>query len=72
MGAGPEFGLSLVSAEGAADTVYVDRAARGHVTDQPRDVAEIRTRFEELRAEALPPRAGIDLMAKVMTTWKQT
>jgi hypothetical protein len=62
----------IASAEGAADTVYVDCAAEGHVTDHPRDVAEIRARFEELRTEALPPRASIDLMTKVMTTWKQT
>ncbi|MET8382999.1 Scr1 family TA system antitoxin-like transcriptional regulator [Streptosporangium canum] len=45
----------IASAEGAADTVYVDCAAEGHVTDHPRDVAEICTRFEELRTEALPP-----------------
>jgi transcriptional regulator with XRE-family HTH domain len=62
----------IASVEGAADTVYVDCAAEGHVTDHPRDVAEICTRFEELRTEALPPRASIDLMTKVMATWTQT
>jgi hypothetical protein len=50
----------------------VDYAAEGRITDRPRDVAEICTRFEELRAEILPPRASIDLTTKVMATWTQT
>ncbi|MBB2909660.1 hypothetical protein FHS43_000906 [Streptosporangium becharense] len=62
----------IASVDGSPDTVYVDCAVEGHVTDHPRDVAEICTRFEELRTEALPPRASIDLMTKVMTAWKQT
>ncbi|MFD8526825.1 Scr1 family TA system antitoxin-like transcriptional regulator [Streptosporangium canum] len=70
--AGLSGAFAIASAKRAADTVYVDCAVEGHVTDHPRDVAEICTRFEELRTEALPPRASIDLMTKVMATWKQT
>ncbi|MGW4421454.1 helix-turn-helix domain-containing protein [Streptosporangium sp. NPDC004631] len=62
----------IASVDGSADTVYADCAAEGHVTDHPRDVAEVCMRYEELRTEALPPRASIDLMTKVMETWTQT
>ncbi|WP_442811507.1 MULTISPECIES: Scr1 family TA system antitoxin-like transcriptional regulator [unclassified Streptosporangium] len=62
----------METCRGGPDTVYVDRAVEGHVTDHPRDVAWICTRFEELRTEALPPRAGIDLLTKVMDTWTRT
>lgn len=61
----------IASVEDGADTVYVDCAAEGWVTDHPRDVAEIRMRYEELRTEAMSPRASIDLMTKVMETWTQ-
>ncbi|GAA3132449.1 helix-turn-helix domain-containing protein [Streptosporangium carneum] len=61
----------IASVEGAPDAAYVDCAAEGRVTDHPRDVAEIRMRYEELRTEAMSPRASIDLMTKVMETWKQ-
>lgn len=62
----------IASVEGGTDTAYVDCAVEGRVTDHPRDVAEIRMRYEELRTEAMSPRASIDLMTKVMETWKQT
>ncbi|MEV7012391.1 helix-turn-helix transcriptional regulator [Streptosporangium sp. NPDC051022] len=62
----------IASVTGGADTAYVDCAAEGRITDHPRDVAEIRMRYEELRTEAMSPRASIDLMTKVMETWKQT
>lgn len=62
----------MVDIEGGADTVYVESAAGGTVTDHSGDAAEIHTRYEELRAQALPTRASIDLMAKVMTKWTQT
>ncbi|MFF5211404.1 helix-turn-helix transcriptional regulator [Streptosporangium sp. NPDC000396] len=70
--AGLSGAFAIASIEGGPDTVYADCAVEGRVTDHPRDVAEICTRYEELRSEALPARASIELMTKVMATWTQT
>ncbi|MFF4411361.1 Scr1 family TA system antitoxin-like transcriptional regulator [Streptosporangium sp. NPDC001559] len=62
----------IAGIEGTTDTAYVECAIEGRVTDHPRDVAEVSRRYEELRTEAMSPGASIDLMTKVMETWKQT
>lgn len=62
----------IAGVEGGPDTVFVESVAGGHVTDHPRDVTEACKRYEAIRSEALPARATADLIAKVMTTWKQT
>lgn len=49
-------GFVIAGIEGGADTVYVESAAEGTVTDRPGDVAEIRTGYVELSAEAQPTR----------------
>lgn len=70
--AGLEGGFFIASAEGSLDSVFVESAAVGHVTDHPRDVAAICRRYEAVRSAALPARASADLIAKVMTEWQQT
>ncbi|MET8384564.1 helix-turn-helix transcriptional regulator [Streptosporangium canum] len=70
--AGMEGGFFIAGVEGSLDSVFVESAAVGQVTDHPRDVAAICKRYEAIRSVALPARAGADLIAKVMTRWQQT
>lgn len=70
--AGLEGGFLIAGIEGSLDSVFVESAAVGHVTDHPRDVAVICKRYESIRSAALPARASADLIAKVMTEWQQT
>jgi transcriptional regulator with XRE-family HTH domain len=62
----------IASIAGTTDTVYLEGATVGRVSDDPREVAEIQNRFDALHAEALNPGASIDLMSKVMEDkWPQ-
>ncbi len=70
--AGLEGAFVIAGVEGSLDSVFVESATVGHVTDHPRDVAMICRRYETIRSAALPARASADLIAKVMTQWQQT
>ncbi|GAB2484231.1 helix-turn-helix domain-containing protein [Streptosporangium sandarakinum] len=70
--AGLEGGFFIAGVEGSLDSVFVESAAVGHVTDHPRDVAVICKRYEAIRSAALPAQASAALIAKVMTKWQQT
>ncbi|MFF0306102.1 Scr1 family TA system antitoxin-like transcriptional regulator [Streptosporangium sp. NPDC004379] len=70
--AGMEGGFFIAGVEGSLDSVFVESAAVGHVTDHPRDVAVLCKRYEAIRSVALPAQASADLIAKVMTKWQQT
>jgi transcriptional regulator with XRE-family HTH domain len=48
---------------------YLDTAAHGQITDHPETVKACAQVFDTLRAEALPPRASLDLIAGVRDTW---
>ncbi|MEV8630458.1 helix-turn-helix transcriptional regulator [Streptosporangium sp. NPDC051023] len=69
---GMEGAFVIAGVEGSLDSVFVESATVGHVTDDPRDVAMICKRYEAIRSAALPARASADLIAKVMTQWQQT
>jgi transcriptional regulator with XRE-family HTH domain len=71
--AGAHVGLSgaFVIAEfrEGPDVVYLDTAAQGQIADHP-DIAKACAQvFDTLRAEALPPRASLDLITEVRDTW---
>ena len=51
------------------DVVYLDTAAQGQIADHPDIVKACDQIFDTLRAEALPPRASLDLIAEVRDTW---
>lgn len=53
----------------APEMVYLDTAAQGQITDHPDIVKACAQVFDTLRAEALPPRASLDLIAEVTDTW---
>jgi transcriptional regulator with XRE-family HTH domain len=65
--AGAHVGLSgaFVIAEfrEGPDVVYLDTAAQGQIADHPDIVKACAGVFDSLRAEALPPRASLDLIA---------
>ena len=71
--AGAHVGLSgaFVIAEfrEGPDVVYLDTAAQGQIADHPDIVKACDQVFDTLRAEALPPRASLDLIAEVRDTW---
>jgi len=71
--AGAHVGLSgaFVIAEfrEGPDVVYLDTAAQGQIADHPDIVKACAQAFDTLRAEALPPRASLDLIAEVRDTW---
>jgi hypothetical protein len=69
---GAEGEFPIAETESSLDSVFLESAVAGHVTDYPRNVAAICKRYEAIRSEALPARAGADLVAKVMTEWQQT
>ncbi|MER6172169.1 helix-turn-helix transcriptional regulator [Streptosporangium sp. NPDC001681] len=70
--AGLEGAFIIAGVEGSPDSVFVESAAAGHVTDHPRDVVAICRRYEAIRSEALSARASADLITKVMKEWQQT
>jgi transcriptional regulator with XRE-family HTH domain len=53
----------------APDIAYLDTAAQGQIADHPEIVKACAQVFDTLRAEALPPRASLDLIAEVRDTW---
>ncbi len=61
--------IVLFSIPGSADVGYFENALGGQTVDCVEDLAKVAYRFDALRAEALPQRASIELIAKVMETW---
>jgi transcriptional regulator with XRE-family HTH domain len=53
----------------APEVAYLDTAAGGQISDHPDIVKACAQVFDTLRAEALPPRASLDLIAEVRDTW---
>lgn len=53
----------------APEVAYLDTAAGGQIADHPDIVKACAQAFDTLRAEALPPRASLDLIAEVRDTW---
>ncbi|MEV6986649.1 helix-turn-helix transcriptional regulator [Sphaerisporangium sp. NPDC051017] len=72
LGAGAYSGLAgpfVVADVGGREVVYVDNALSGEVVEHSSDVATMKRLWESLRAEALPMKQSIELMAKVAETW---
>jgi hypothetical protein len=63
-------GPLVITSFAGSEVVYVDNALSGDVIEHAPDVAALKCLWESLRAEALPTKQSIDLMAKVAETWK--
>jgi len=72
-GAGAHAGLAgqfvIAGFEGRPDVVYLDNALAGQVVEGSADVARIALLYDILKAEALSPRASIDLARKAIERW---
>ncbi|MBG0821822.1 helix-turn-helix domain-containing protein [Planomonospora sp. ID91781] len=62
-------GFFIAQSRGLANSVYVESAGQGQVSDRPDDVADIMIRYEAVRAEALPQRASLELIEKMRDRW---
>lgn len=62
-------GFVIAQTRGIADTVYMESASHGQVSDRTGEVTDITTRYEAIKAEALPRRASRELIAEVRDRW---
>ncbi|MEU0517254.1 helix-turn-helix transcriptional regulator [Streptosporangium sp. NPDC006007] len=62
-------GFVIAQARGLANTVYMESAGRGQVTDRPDDVADITIKYEAIRAKALPQRVSLELIREMRGRW---
>ena len=71
--AGAHVGLSgafaIAEFRESPEMVYLDTAAQGQIADHPDIVKACVRIFDSLRAEALPPRASVELVTEVRQTW---
>jgi transcriptional regulator with XRE-family HTH domain len=71
--AGPHLGMAgpmvIASFDDAPDVAYLDTALEGQLVERHEDVAAVALLYDTLRAEALPVRASLDLIAKVKESW---
>ncbi|MGH3318906.1 MAG: helix-turn-helix domain-containing protein [Streptosporangiaceae bacterium] len=59
----------IASFDGSPDVVYLGAVREGQLNDRPEDVTAITNIYDAIRAEALPARASLDLITKVMEQW---
>ncbi|GAA0943209.1 helix-turn-helix transcriptional regulator [Nonomuraea longicatena] len=65
--------FAIASLQGGPDMVYLESEREGRVTDLPDDVAAVTNRYRAICADALPARASIDLIERVIKEkWTQT
>ncbi|HUZ36883.1 MAG TPA: Scr1 family TA system antitoxin-like transcriptional regulator [Streptosporangiaceae bacterium] len=55
--------------DGRPDVAYLDNALAGQVVERAADVARIVLLYDILKAEALAPRASVDLARKAIERW---
>ncbi|HEY4850639.1 MAG TPA: Scr1 family TA system antitoxin-like transcriptional regulator [Streptosporangiaceae bacterium] len=73
IGAGAHPGLAgqfaIASFAGSPDVVYLDNALAGQIAERAEAVSRVTLLYDILKAEALAPRASIDLVRKAVETW---
>ncbi len=62
-------GFVIAQLPGGADTVYIDSATHGHVTNRLEDVEAVYSRYDTIRAEALPQHVSIELVREAKKLW---
>lgn len=62
-------GFVIAQLPGGPDTVYIQSAIHGHVTNHPEDVEAIHSRYDTLRAEAQPQHVSIELIREAAKLW---
>jgi len=61
--------FTIASFDGSPDVVYLDNALAGQVVERTEALARVTLLYDILKAEALAPRASIDLVRKAIETW---
>jgi hypothetical protein len=73
IGAGAHSGLDghfvIASFDGSADVAYLNNALAGQVVERAEQVARVALLYDILKAEALAPRASVDLVRKAIEIW---
>jgi transcriptional regulator with XRE-family HTH domain len=59
----------IASFDGAADVAYLNNALAGQVVERVEQVARVALLYDILKAEALAPRASVDLVRKAIEIW---
>jgi transcriptional regulator with XRE-family HTH domain len=62
-------GFVIAQLPGSPDTVYIESATHGHVSNRPEDVEAIHSKYDTLRAEAQPQHASIELIREAEKLW---
>ncbi|MFC4585379.1 helix-turn-helix domain-containing protein [Sphaerisporangium corydalis] len=62
-------GFAIAELSGSPDSVYIESATHGHVTNRPEDVDAIHGRYDVLRAAAQPQHVSIELIRKAEKLW---
>ncbi|MFI6794070.1 helix-turn-helix domain-containing protein [Streptosporangium canum] len=65
-------GFFIAQVQGVVNSVYVESAGQGQVSDRPDDVADIMTKYEAIRAEALPWRMSLELIEEMRERWTRS
>ncbi|MBB2910581.1 transcriptional regulator with XRE-family HTH domain [Streptosporangium becharense] len=65
-------GFFIAHARGVTNSVYMESAGQGQVSDRPDDVADITTKYEAIRAEALPQRASLKMIEEMRERWTKS
>jgi Domain of unknown function (DUF5753) len=72
-GVGAHAGLDghfvLASFDGPPDVVYLNNTLAGQIVERAGDVARVALLYDILKAEALSPRASIELARKAIEQW---
>ncbi|WP_204018850.1 helix-turn-helix domain-containing protein [Sphaerimonospora thailandensis] len=62
-------GFVIAQLSGSPDTVYLESAGDGQVTDRSENVEALHVRYDAIRAEAHPQHVSIELIRKAAKTW---
>ncbi|SDI58228.1 Helix-turn-helix domain-containing protein [Sinosporangium album] len=60
--------FAIAQAQGTPDTVYLESAGAGHVSDRSEDVHAINLRYEAIRGDAHSQRASTEMIRETMVT----
>jgi Domain of unknown function (DUF5753) len=67
--AGLDGHFALASVDGSPDVAYLDNALAGQVVERAGDVIRVALLYGMLKAEALSPRACVDVVSKAIEAW---
>lgn len=62
-------GFVIAQRRGTMDTVYVESAMSGQVTDGSEAVEEIHKRYDTIRAQAHPQSVSVELIREAVKRW---